>query len=130
MVDTTGCAQAAVLEQVVHEQAHDLELVDERALLVGRAGPVGVAVEQQAEVVAAAGRGCPAPRRCSGAMGSGLTPPNHGLRSEWISVTRILPPASRRGIQPAPAPHIGSTSTRMSAAFSRSRSSERLVYST
>ena len=52
---TTGSRQAAVLGQVVHEQPGDLELVDERALLVGRAGPVGVAVEQQAEVVAAAG---------------------------------------------------------------------------
>ena len=51
-----------------------------------------------------------------GAMGSGLTPPNHGLRSLWISVTWILPPASSRGIQPAPEPHIGSTRTRMSAA--------------
>ena len=48
-------AHAAVLEQVVHEQAHDLELVDERALLVGRAGAIRVTVEQQAEVVAAAG---------------------------------------------------------------------------
>ena len=49
-------AQAAVLEQVVHEQAHDLQLVDERALLVGRTGAVRVAVQQQPEVVAAAGQ--------------------------------------------------------------------------
>ena len=32
-----------------------------------------------------------------GRMGSGLTPPNHGLRSWWISVTRMRPPASSRG---------------------------------
>ena len=44
-----------MLGQVVHEQPGDLELVDERALLVRRPGPVGVAVEHQAEVVAAAG---------------------------------------------------------------------------
>ena len=31
-----------------------------------------------------------------GRMGSGLTPPKHGLRSEWISCTRMRPPASRR----------------------------------
>ena len=34
----------------------DLELVDERAALVGGAGPVRVAVEQQPQVVAAAGQ--------------------------------------------------------------------------
>ncbi len=44
-----------MLGEVVHQQARDLELVDERALLVGSAGPVRVAVEQQAEVVAAVG---------------------------------------------------------------------------
>ena len=49
-------AHAAVLEQVVHEQAHDLQLVDEGALLVGGTGPIGVAIEQQAEVVAATGQ--------------------------------------------------------------------------
>ncbi len=48
-------AQAVVLEQVVHEQAHHLQLMDERALLVGRARAVRVAVEKQAQVVAAAG---------------------------------------------------------------------------
>ena len=46
-----------------------------------------------------------------GRIGSGLTPPKYGLRSWWISVTRIRPPASSREIQPAPAPYIGSTST-------------------
>ena len=44
-----------------------------------------------------------------GRIGSGLIPPKNGLRSWWISVTRILPPRSSRGIQPAPAPYIGST---------------------
>ena len=113
-----------MLDQVVHEQAEDLELVDEDARLVGRAGAVRVAVEQQAEVVAAAAR-MPSASSMFGGIGSGLTPPKYGLRSGWISVTRILPPASSRGIQPAPAPHIGSTRTAMSAAFSASRSSVR-----
>ena len=45
-----------MLGQVVHQQPGDLELVDEVALLVGRPGPVGVAVEEQAQVVAAAGQ--------------------------------------------------------------------------
>ena len=58
-----------------------------------------------------------------GRMGSGLTPPKYGLRSLWISVTRIRPPASRRGIQPEPTPYSGSTSTETSAARSASRSS-------
>ena len=61
-----------------------------------------------------------------GRIGSGLTPPKYGLRSWWISVTRIRPPASRRLSQPAPAPHIGSTRTLMSAARRASRSSVRL----
>ncbi len=55
-VVTTGLAQAAMLQQVVHEQAHHLQLVDERALLVGRTRAVRVTVEQQAQVVAAAGQ--------------------------------------------------------------------------
>ena len=63
-----------------------------------------------------------------GRMGSGLTPPKYGLRSWWISVTRIRPPASSREIQPAPAPHIGSTRTRTSAALRASRSSVRRTY--
>ena len=46
-------ALAAVLEHVVGQQAVALQLVDEDAVLVDRAGPVGVAVEQQAQVVAA-----------------------------------------------------------------------------
>ena len=45
-----------MLGQVVHEQARDLELVDERAALVGGAGAVGIAVEQQPEVIAAGGQ--------------------------------------------------------------------------
>ena len=49
-------AHAAVLGQLVHQQAGHLELVDEVALLVGRAGAVGVTVEQQPQVVAAAGQ--------------------------------------------------------------------------
>ncbi len=56
-------AHAPVLGEVVHEQARDLELVEERAPLVGRARAVGVAVQQQPEVEPAArdlGRG---PRR-------------------------------------------------------------------
>ena len=32
-----------------------------------------------------------------GRIGSGLTPPKYGLRSWWISVTRIRPPPSSRG---------------------------------
>src|SRR5450759_3992827 len=52
-----------------------------------------------------------------GRIGSGLTPPKYGLRSVCSSVTRILPPASRRLSQPAPAPHMGSTSTATSAAL-------------
>ena len=60
-----------------------------------------------------------------GRIGSGLTPPKYGLRSWWISSTRIRPPASRRDSQPLPAPHIGSTRTDMSAAFSASRSTVR-----
>jgi hypothetical protein len=39
-----------------------------------------------------------------GRIGSGFTPPKYGLRSLWISVTRIRPPASSRGIQPEPEP--------------------------
>ena len=53
--DHDRLAPAAMLREVVHQQAGHLELVEERAALVGRAGPVGVAVEQQAEVVAARG---------------------------------------------------------------------------
>jgi hypothetical protein len=37
-------------------------------------------------------------------MGSGLTPPNQGFRSLWISSTTMRPPASSRPIQPAPQP--------------------------
>ena len=44
-----------------------------------------------------------------------------GLRSWWISLTRMRPPASRREIQPLPAPHIGSTRIARSAARSASR---------
>ena len=44
-----------MLDEVVHQQPEDLELVDEAALLVGRARAVGVAVEEQAQVVAALG---------------------------------------------------------------------------
>jgi hypothetical protein len=54
-----------------------------------------------------------------GRIGSGLTPPKNGLRSLWISVTRIRPPASRRGIQPAPAPYSGSTRIETSARLQR-----------
>ena len=57
-----------------------------------------------------------------GRIGSGLTPPKYGLRSWWISSTRMRPPPSRRLIQPDPAPHIGSTRTSRSAALSASRS--------
>ncbi len=117
-------ALAAVLEQVVHQQAVALELVDEDAVLVDRAGAVGIAVEQQAQVVAAR-RGRVERLVHVWADGLGLTPPNQGLRSLWISSTTMRPPASRRLIQPAPEPYSGSTSTRMSAALSRSRSSER-----
>jgi hypothetical protein len=46
---------AAVLREVVHQEPGDLELVQELARLVGRAGPVGVAVEEQPQVHAAAG---------------------------------------------------------------------------
>ena len=118
-------AQPAVLGQVVHEQAGDLQLVEERAALVGRARPIRVAVEQQARgrnrraaIVASASSTC-------GRIGSGFTPPKYGLRSLWISVTRIRPPASSRGIQPEPAPYSGSTRIETSAAFSASRSSVR-----
>ena len=41
-----------MLGEVVHQQAGDLELVDEGALLVRRARPVGIPVEQQRQVVA------------------------------------------------------------------------------
>ena len=95
IVETTGRALAAVLEQVVHEQAHDLELVDERALLVGGPGAVGVAIEQQAEVVAARPDALAAPRPRCGRIGSGLSPPNQGLRSPWISSTTIRPPGEQ-----------------------------------
>ena len=57
-----------------------------------------------------------------GRIGSGFTPPKYGFRSWWISVTRIRPPPRSRLIQPAPAPHIGSTRTLTSAALSASRS--------
>ncbi len=84
-----------MLGQVVHEQPGDLELVDEVALLVGRAGAVGVAVEEQPEVVPPPAR-IPSASSMFGRIGSGLTPPKYGLRSWWISVTRIRPPARRR----------------------------------
>ena len=51
--DDDRVAPAPVLGEVVHQQPGDLELVDERAALVGRAGPVGVAVEEEAQVMAA-----------------------------------------------------------------------------
>ena len=44
-----------MLDQVVHQQAHDLELMDEGAPLIRGAGAVGIAVEEQPDVVAAAG---------------------------------------------------------------------------
>ena len=43
-----------MLGQVVHEQPGDLELVDEGALLVGRARAIRIAVEQQPELGAVA----------------------------------------------------------------------------
>ena len=45
-----------MLGHVVHQQAGHLQLVDERAALVGGTGPVRVAVEEQPEIVAAAGQ--------------------------------------------------------------------------
>src|SRR4029079_304879 len=54
VADDRRLAHPAVLGEVVHQQARDLELVDERALLVGRTRAVRVAVEEQAQVVAAA----------------------------------------------------------------------------
>ena len=39
----------------------------------------------------------------------GVDPPKYGLRSLWISVIRIRPSRSRRGIQPEPTPYSGST---------------------
>ena len=60
-----------------------------------------------------------------GRIGSGLIPPKYGFRSWWISVTRIFPPARSRGIQPAPAPYIGSTRMLTSAALRASRSTVR-----
>jgi hypothetical protein len=59
-----------VLGQVVHQQPRDLELVDELAALVGCAGPVGVAIEQQPEVMAAAAI-IAGPRRCSAGSAPG-----------------------------------------------------------
>ncbi len=47
-----------MLEHVVHQQAVALQLVDEDALLVHGTGAVGVAVEQQAQVVAALADAC------------------------------------------------------------------------
>ena len=52
MVETTGCFMPRCSTQVVHQQAHDLELVDEGAPLIRGTRAVGVAVEQQPEVVA------------------------------------------------------------------------------
>jgi hypothetical protein len=49
-------ALAQVLGEVVHQQARDLELVDERPPLVGRSGAIRIAVKQQAEVIAALGQ--------------------------------------------------------------------------
>ena len=45
-----------MLGEVVHQQARDLELMDERPALVGGAGTIGIAVEEEAQVVAAAGQ--------------------------------------------------------------------------
>ena len=45
-----------MLGEVVHQEAGDLELVDEGAAFIGGARPVSVPVEEQAEVVAAAGQ--------------------------------------------------------------------------
>ena len=115
---------APVLDQVVHEQAHHLELVDEGALLVGRTRAVRVAVEQQPEVVAALREDAerlvdvrpdrlrvdaPEPRV---ALGVDLASPGCGRRRQPREPAR------------ARAPH-GSTSTDMSAALRRSRSTVR-----
>ena len=43
-------AQAAVLDEVVHEQGEDLQSGDEDAPLVGCPGPVRVAVQEQPQV--------------------------------------------------------------------------------
>ena len=48
------------------------------------------------------------PSSTLGWIGSGFTPPKYGLRSWWISVTRMRPPASSREIQPEPEPQSGS----------------------
>ena len=48
-------AQAAVLREVVHQQAGHLELVDEGSALVGCSRAVGVAVQQEAQVEPATG---------------------------------------------------------------------------
>ena len=112
-------AQAAVLGQVVHEQARDLELVDEVALLVGRAGAIRVAIEQQPELVPAAHDLASAPRRCSAGSARGSRRRSTGCAPGG---SRGRGCAHRRGAamsQPAPAPHIGSTRTSMSAVLER-----------
>ncbi len=45
-----------MLRQIVGQQAEDLERRDEGAAFVGETGPIGVAVEEQAQVVPAAGQ--------------------------------------------------------------------------
>ena len=114
-----------MLDEVVHQQAVDLELVDEDAPLVHRAGPVGVAVEEQAEVVATAAMR-PSASSMFGRIGSGLTPPKYGLRSWWISVTRIRAPAGEQAGDPARAGALHRLDEDdRSAALSASRSSVR-----
>ena len=95
-----------MLGQVVHQEAGHLELVEERAALVGRAGPVGVAVEEQAEVVAARRPGCPSASSMFGRIGSGLTPPKIRV-ALLVDLVDPDPPAGQQPRQPAApgAPH-------------------------
>ena len=69
--DHDRVAPAAMLGEVVHQQPRDLELVDERPALVGRAGTIGVAVEEAGPGRSRRRRGCRAPRRCSGGSARG-----------------------------------------------------------
>ncbi len=57
-----------------------------------------------------------------GRIGSGLTPPKYGFRSVCSSRMVSAAPSKRRVNQPAPDPHIGSTSTLPEASLIRSRS--------
>ncbi len=100
-VRTTRPLQPAFFDQISQGQRHDLVRVDERAALVHRADPVGVAIGHQAEVRPSR-LTAPASAPRYRAIGSGCTLPNPGFISPRISATSQPVPCKMDLITPRP----------------------------